>query len=96
MKKSLTYATIAVLLGGVLMFAPFLAFPVQIKTDTYTEQLSPRNLTLENLKASSAQNEPSLGVTPHHPLDAISVGLMFTFSLVFAFIVSSQLKRRAA
>jgi len=97
MKKSLTYATIAVLLGIALMLAPpFWAFPAQIKMDTYTEQLPPRNFTPENSRAWSEKSESSAGVMPHYPMDAISVGLMLTFSLIFAFIVSSQLKKRAA
>jgi len=96
MKKSLTYATIAVLLGVALMLAPFWAFPVQIRTDTYTEPLSPRTLTQENLKELPSKSESSAGVTPNYPMDTIAAGLMLTLSLVFAFTVSSQLKKRTA
>jgi hypothetical protein len=98
MKKSLTYTVIAVLLGVVLMFVPLLpfwAFPVQIKTDTYTERVSPTNFAPQNLQESSSKSEFSAGIMPHYPMDAISVGLMLTFSLIFAFIVSLQLKKRA-
>jgi hypothetical protein len=97
MKKSLTYATIvtvAVLFGVALMLAPFLAFPTSIKTDTYTEQLPPRNLTPENLQILSAKSESSAGVMPNYPMDAIWVGLMLTFSLIFAFFVSSRWKKK--
>jgi len=99
MKKSLVYITFAVLLGVALMFAPFLASPVQIEMNTQKEPLptfSPRNLTPENMQAMSAGSESSAGVTPHYPMDAVSAGLMLTFSLIFAFIVSSQLKKRVA
>lgn len=96
MKKVLIYATIAVLLGVALMLAPFLAFPVRIEMDTYTEKIPTKNFSPENSRVWSASSEPSAGVIPHYPMDAISVGLMLTFSLVFAFIVFSQLKKRTA
>jgi len=96
MKKSLTYATIvtvAVLFGAAVMLTPFLAFPISIEMDTYTEQLPARNLTPENLQALSAKSESSAGVTPNYPMDAISVGLVLTISLISALIVSSKLRK---
>jgi len=92
MKKSLAYVTIAVLLGAALMFVPFWVFPVRIKTDTHTEQLSPRSFTHENLKALSAESETSAGVMPRYPTDAISVGLMLILSLILALIISLAAK----
>jgi len=95
-KKSLTYATVAVLLGVVMMLAPFLSFSSHVEVDTYGEQVAPRNFAPERWQELSAKSEVSAGVTPHYPVDAIFVGLMLTFSLVFAFIVSSQLKKGTA
>jgi len=92
--KNLTYAMVAVFLGATLMFAPFWVLPAEIKKDTYTEQLSPRNLTPTNLQTLSAKSESSAGVLPHYPMDAISVGLMVTCSLIFALIISSRLKKK--
>jgi hypothetical protein len=97
MKKAFAYAAIAVLLGATIVLSPFLVVPTftPMESDTYREQPSPQNFAPENLKTWSAESESSAGVTPHYPRDALSVGLMLTFSLIFAFIVSSQLKKSA-
>lgn len=96
MKKSLTYATIAVLLGVALMFAPFLTLPTGVQRDTYAEQLAQGKVTPENFRTLSAESESFAGVTPNHPSDALSVGLMLTFSLAFALIASLQFKKKEA
>jgi len=96
MKKSPTYIVVAVLLGAGLMLAPYLAFPPPTEMETYGKQPSPRKLSPENLRTWSAESEASVGVTPHYPMDAISVSLMLTISLIFALIVSSQVKKRGA
>jgi len=94
MKKSIAYATIAVLLGVALMFAPFLALPIYIERETYAEQLTQGKLAPENFRTLSAESESFAGVTPNYPTDALSFGLILTFSLAFALIVSLKLREK--
>jgi len=96
MKKSVAYATIAVLLGVALMFAPFLALPIYIERETYAEQLAQGKAAPESFRTLSAESESFAGVTPNYPTDALSVGLMLTFSLAFALTVLLKLKRKEA
>jgi len=97
MKRNLTYTTIAVLLGVALMFLPLSLFTTESKkgAEPYLSGSSPEQWT-NPFKESSFSSERSAGITPQYPLDAISVGVMLSFSLIFAFIVSSQLKKRTA
>lgn len=95
MKKSLTYATIAVLLGVALMFMPLsLVLTEANRNARYSGgQPAPVPLT-KTFKESSSSSERLAGITPHYPSDEISVGLMSTFSLVLAFVVFRQYKKR--
>jgi len=97
MKKSFTYVTIAVLLGAALMFTPRWLFLTESKNRAEPDLARglPEFLT-NTYKESLADTERQAGITPHYPFDAISVGLMLTFSLIFAFIISMQIKRRVA
>ena len=99
MKKDFAYSAIAtvaaVLLAAGLMFSTFWALPAQMKTDSYAKPLSPATVSAENLRGLSAESERSSGVIPNHPMDAMAVGLMLTFSLILALFVSAAAKKRA-
>lgn len=92
MKKGILYVVSAVLLGVALMLTPlrFLSTPGAISAISgggYT-------LSTKGSQEAVARNELAYGVTPHYPSDEISVGLMSTFSLVLAFVVFKQSKKR--
>jgi len=97
MKKSLTYATIAVLLGVAFMFMPLsLVLTESKRNQRYSGgQFAPVPLT-NTFKESSWSSERLAGITPHFPADEISAGLMSAFSLVLAFTVFKQFKKRTA
>ena len=94
--KSLAYVAIAVILGVFVMLAPFLAVPTPSKSsadNSYEEWgLSPQR-SLEGLDKKTEASESAAGVVPNHPVDFISVCLMFLFSSAFALSVSFLLKR---
>jgi len=96
MKKSLTYTTIAVLLGVALMFMPLSLVTTELTRDThYGGQPAPVPLT-DTFKESSWSSERLAEITPHYPADEISIGLMSAFSFVLAFVVFRQFKKRTA
>jgi len=96
MKRELTYAAIAVLLGAALMFAPYWVLSIQRKTMAPAFSRDQSRTLSESLKILSAESETSAGIVPHYPMDAISVGLILTLSLILALIISLTVKKRLA
>jgi len=96
MKKSFTYATIAVLLGVALLFMPLSLVTTEFKRNTRYSGGQPTPVLTNTFKESSASSERLAGITPHYPADEISIGLMSAFSLVLAFAVFKQYKKRTA
>jgi len=96
MKKSLLYVVAAVMLGVATMLTPlrFLSTSGVFKQPQISAD-KPNFLTSES-RSAVAQNELASGVTPNYPLDEIYAGLMSTFSLVLAFIVFRQTKKKTA
>ena len=95
MNKSLAYAVIAMILGVGVMLAPLLAVPTRSTPsagNTYEEPLSPQR-ALVDLENKAGASESAAGVVPNYPVDAISVSLIFLFSLAFALGFSLFLKR---
>jgi len=96
MKKGILYVVSAVLLGVALMLTPIYFLSPQgaiqrefLSGESYTSSTN-------KLKEAVTKNELAYGVTPHYPADEISLGLMSAFSLVLAFVVSRQSKKRIA
>ena len=95
MNKSLAYAAIAMILGVAVMIAPFLALPTPSTSfggNTYEAPLSPQR-ALVDLEKKTEASESAAGVIPNYPVDAISVSLMFLFSLASALGVFLFLKK---
>jgi len=89
MKKAFAYATVAALLGVVIMLAPFLTVPAVVpatqegKGDFYgppTQRLAPANT-----QAEATQSELAAGVTPNYPVDVVTLTLILLLSLSVAF-----------
>jgi len=80
LKKGILYVVSAVLLGVALMLPPRLFL-----LDGYFNTKESSQFTREEL---------AYGVTPQHPSNEISIGLMSAFSLVLAFAVFRQSKKR--
>jgi len=95
-KKGILYVLSAVLLGVALMLTPLYLLSPQGAIQR--ESLSGESYTssTNRLQEAVAKNEWAYGVTPHFPADEISLGLMSAFSLVLAFIVFKQFKKRIA
>jgi len=93
MKKGILYVVSAFLLGVALMWTPlhFLSTPGAI-----TPAISRKDYMsfTQGTQEVVAMNELAYGVTPHYAADEISLGLMSAFSLVLAFVVSRQFKKR--
>jgi hypothetical protein len=95
MKKTLAYSSIAVVLGVLVMLAPFLTVPTPATSftgNTYEAPLSPQR-ALVDLENKAEASESAAGVIPNYPVDAISVSLVLLFSLAFALGVSLFLKK---
>jgi len=95
MKKGILYAVSAVLLGVALMLTPlcFLLTP-SVSLEPFSR--GGYTLSTKGLQEAVVRNELTVGVAPHFPADEISIGLMGTFSLVLAFVVFRQYKKRTA
>jgi len=92
MKKGILYVVSGVLLGVALILTPLCilsAFQPLTPMGGYT---SSTNRSQEAV----TRNELMVGVTPHYPADEISLGMMSAFSLVLAFVVFRQSKKRTA
>jgi len=97
MKKGILYLVSAVLLGVALMLTPLLFLSTQGAIQR--ESLSEESFTFtkgRGLQEAVARSELAYGVTPHFPADEISLGLMSAVSLVLAFVVFRQCKKRTA
>ena len=95
MKKTFAYSSIAIVLGIFVMLAPFLAVPTPstpFAGNTYEAPLSPQR-ALVDLEKKAEASESAAGVITNYPVDAISVSLMFLFSIAFALGVSLFLKK---
>jgi len=95
MKKDILYVVSAVLLGVALMWTPlhFLLTPSVSQEPFYRGSYT---LSTKDLQEAVVKNELAVGVTPHFPADEISIGLMSAVSLVLAFVVFRQCKKRTA
>jgi len=93
MKKGILYAVTAVLLGVALMSTPLLWF---LSTSGASDQsfIARDGIATEEFKRAVARSELAAGVTPQHPSDEISVGSMSAFSLLLAFVVFKQSKKK--
>jgi len=95
MKKSLAYATIALLLGTALMFLPLSLFTNELKYGAEPDRNEFPIQPLTNaFKESSLDSERRAGITPNHPLDIISAGLILTFSFIIALFIALRLKKK--
>jgi len=94
MKKGILYVVSAVLLGVALMLTPpyFLSTPSAFQ-QPYTS-IPEITSAPKGLQEAVARNERACGVTPQYLSDEISLGLMSAFSLVLAFAVFKQYKKR--
>ena len=94
LKKGILYVVSAVLLGVALILTP----PYFLLTPSVIQQpLTPiegYTSSARGLQEAVTRNELAYGVTPHYPADEISIGLMSAFSLVLAFVVFRQSKKR--
>jgi len=90
MKKGILYAVTAVLLGVALMLTPLWFLSTSNNYLSITDNYLNTNFS----QGAVARNELAVGVTPQHPSDEISVGLMSAFSLLLAFVVFRQSKKR--
>jgi hypothetical protein len=99
MKKAFAYATIAALLGAVVMLAPFFTVPTMVSNlsgegDTYRMPLLPtQSLTPTNTQAAAKQSELAAGIAPNYPADAMTVTLILLFSLAVAFSAYVYVRR---
>jgi len=92
MKKAFAYATIAAVLGVVVMLAPFLTIPTSVQNaqtseggDTYrTSAPLPQSLAPTSTQAVAKQSESSAGIVPNYPVDTMAVTLILFFSLAVA------------
>ncbi len=92
MKKTFAFATIAAVLGVVVMLAPFLIVPASVRSpqtseggDTYRASAPlPQSLAPTNTQAVAKQSESSAGIAPNYPVDAVTVTMMLLFSLAVA------------
>lgn len=93
MKKTLAYATVAVILGITIMLAPLLiiTFPAtgsaaQRGENTYgAPQSIPRSLSPATTQAEAKQSESSAGIVPNYPVNILTIALMILTSLAVAF-----------
>jgi len=96
MKKGILYVISAVLLGVALMLTPLYFLSPQGAIQRELLSGGSYASSTNRLQEAVAKNEGAYGVTPHYPADEISLGLMSAFSLVLAFAVSRQSKKRTA
>jgi len=93
MKKGILYVVSAILLGVALMWTPLRLLSTQ---DAFQQPSTFGESYTVSTRGSVAKNESTHGVTPHFPADEISLGLMSAFSLVLAFAVFRQFKKKTA
>jgi len=92
MKKGILYVVSAILLGVALMWTP-----LRLSTqDAFQQPFTFGESYTTSTRGSVAKNESTHGVTPHFPADEISLGLMSALSLLFAFAVFRQFKKKTA
>ncbi len=92
MKRTLAYATIAVILGVAIMLAPLLTLPNVTPSNqrnqgsTYGAPTAlPGSLTPSNTQAEAKQSESSAGILPNYPANILTIALMILTSLAVAF-----------
>jgi len=92
MKKGILYIVTAVLLGIALTLTPRLF----LSTSGAFQQPFAEGGGFYNAQSKDAfsRNEMAYGITPQPPSDEISAGLMSIFSLVLAFAVFRQSKKK--
>jgi len=95
MKKGILYVVSAVLLGVALMLTPLYFFSTPGAITPAISRKDYMSFT-QGSQEAVVMNELAYGVAPHLPTDEISLGLMSAFSLVLAFVVSRQSKKRTA
>jgi hypothetical protein len=93
MKKGILYVVSAVLLGVALMLTPLHFLSTRGVTPNFS---GIDTLSTKGSQEAVARSELAYEVTPHYPADEISLGLMSAFSLVLAFVVFRQSKKRTA
>jgi len=96
MKKGILYVVSAVLLGVALMLTPLYLLLTPSAFQTPVTSMPDYTSSTRGLQEAVARNELAYKVAPHYPSDEISVGLMSTLSLVLAFVVFRQFKKRNA
>jgi len=94
MKKGILYVVSAVLLGVALMLTPLRFLSIRGIIPAFSGRSD--TLSTKGSQEAVVMNELAYEVTPHYPADEISIGLMSTFSLVLAFAVFKQYKKRTA
>ena len=95
LKKGLAYIATAVVLGTALMLTPIWLFPAKIRYEVAPGQyLSPLAEAAQTMRGLPEKTEALAGIKVNQPIDAISLSLMFTISLVFALGASLYLKKR--
>lgn len=93
MKKSILYVVSAVLLGVAVMLTPIYLL---LTPRDFLQPQPHLSMSESAYSQAVARNELAYGITPHFPADEISIGLMSAFSLIFAFVVFRQFKKKSA